>query len=93
MKVLCIDADFSTAKKRPTWKYVKDLPKFGETYTVEEVICFGPIVGYILKEIESPLNPETGNQINWDASRFIPVEDIEEECILEFEEVQSLIID
>jgi len=79
MKVLCINSDFSNAIGRPSYKYLKDLPKELEEYTVREVVEKKGIAGYLLEEIFGG-TLENGEEISYDSSRFIPIQDDLVEC-------------
>lgn len=87
MRVLCINGDFKNARLRPAFQYVKQLPKELNEYNVREVREVDGRIGYCLVEFCAGFNPK-GMEISFDASRFVPLEDIntleeilEEDCV------------
>ncbi len=91
MRVLCINGDFSNAANRPSGKFIIEVPKEREVYTVREIKEKRGIIGYLLVEIYGGtlLN---GDEISFDSSRFIRLEEIntleesiKKECLINFQ--------
>lgn len=68
---MCINADVRNQLfTREDFKYVKEIPKEGEIYTVSKQVLRNGQVGYILNEIDSGIKPN-GRPVTWLHSRFI----------------------
>lgn len=89
MRVLCINGDFSG---RAAYRYLLESPKELEEYTVRETVDILGRTGYILNEIFGGIIPTTGNEISFDSSRFVRLQEINtlEETI---EELEPCLID
>ena len=72
MRVLCINDDFSLDKNRENFKYILELPKQLEEYTV---IFVNEYDGYILKEINAGVYPN-GLPISFKSERFIRIDEL-----------------
>lgn len=80
MRVLCVDDDFYFESQMPSFKYVNQLPKCGEVYTVNEQIVIYGQPGLVLKEIFSGMHP-SGEFVSFRAKRFVPLNDEKLETI------------
>lgn len=90
MRVLCINGSFD--RMRPSFKYIKELPKEMEVYTVKEIVTVRSVTGYILNEVDGGkilIGPNKYKEVSFDSNRFVLLSESEDLEEIELEESHS----